>query len=282
MLLSNDWLRTLDRADVSLVDSGLVSVTEGGVVDGHGVEHKVDTIVFATGFTPTEPPVAHLITGKRGETLAAHSNGSPNAYKGTAVSGFPNLFLMYGPNTNLGHSSIVYMLESQAEYVNDALNTMKREQLDALDVNESVQVHYNKGIQHELQHTVWNKAGGSVRVGTSIRRGATRCSGRRSHSNSVRCWSISIVRTTPLARSKASRHDHDALRRGGNRIGIRWQCRRSSPDGEGLPCRGARSRSTVCRRRVAPKRVGGCESTCGRRGSDVMGFSVSTFFRTYS
>ena len=59
------------------------------------------------------------------------------------------------------------------------------------------------------------------------------------------------MRTTPLARSKASRHDHDALRRGGNRIGIRWQCRRSSPDGEGLPCRGARSRSTVCRRRVA-------------------------------
>lgn len=66
---------------------------------------------------------------------------------------------MYGPNTNLGHSSIVYMLESQAEYVNDALNTMKRERLDALDVNESVQVHYNKGIQHELQHTVWNKGG---------------------------------------------------------------------------------------------------------------------------
>ena len=159
MLLSNDWLRTLDRADVSLVDSGLVSVTENGVVDGSGVEHKVDTIIFATGFTPTEPPVAHLITGKRGETLAAHWNGSPNAYKGTAVSGFPNLFLMYGPNTNLGHSSIVYMLESQAEYVNDALNTMKRERIDALDVNETVQVHYNKGIQHELQHTVWNKGG---------------------------------------------------------------------------------------------------------------------------
>lgn len=129
------------------------------MVDGRGVEHKVDTIIFATGFTPTEPPVAHLITGKRGETLAAHWNGSPSAYKGTAVSGFPNLFLMYGPNTNLGHSSIVYMLESQAEYVNDALNTMKRERIDALDVNETVQVHYNKGIQHELQHTVWNKGG---------------------------------------------------------------------------------------------------------------------------
>ncbi|NMD62633.1 UNVERIFIED_ORG: cation diffusion facilitator CzcD-associated flavoprotein CzcO [Nocardia globerula] len=159
MLLSNDWLRTLDRADVSLVDSGLVSVTEDGVVDGHGIEHKVDTIIFATGFTPTEPPVAHLITGRSGATLAEQWNGSPSAYKGTTVSGFPNLFLMYGPNTNLGHSSIVYMLESQAEYVNDALNTMKREGLDALDVNESVQVQYNKGIQHELKRTVWNKGG---------------------------------------------------------------------------------------------------------------------------
>ncbi|OYD67745.1 flavin-containing monooxygenase [Rhodococcus sp. OK302] len=159
MLLSNDWLRTLDRPDVGLVDSGLVSVTEHGVVDGDGVEHEVDTIIFATGFTPTEPPVAHAIRGISGETLASHWNRSPSAYKGTTVSGFPNLFLMYGPNTNLGHSSIVYMLESQAEYINDALRIMKSEGIDSLDVEDSVQVRYNQDIQHDLQRTVWNKGG---------------------------------------------------------------------------------------------------------------------------
>ncbi|MCJ0906494.1 NAD(P)/FAD-dependent oxidoreductase [Rhodococcus sp. ARC_M6] len=159
MLLSNDWLRTLDRDDVSLVDQGVVSVTEDGVVDAAGNEHAVDTIIFATGFTPAEPPVAHLVTGVRGETLATHWAGSPSAYKGTSVNGFPNLFLMYGPNTNLGHSSIVYMLESQAEYVNAALHTMRREGIDVVEVEDSAVSQYNRYVQHEMLHTVWSKGG---------------------------------------------------------------------------------------------------------------------------
>lgn len=159
ILLSNDWLRTLDRSDVTLVDRAVAALTESGVVDGDGVEHEADTVIFATGFTPTEPPVAHVISAADGTSLAQHWNGSPSAYKGTTVSGFPNLFLLYGPNTNLGHSSIVYMLELQAEYVNDAVTTMKTAGLQVVDVTERAQKVYNRGVQRALRRTVWNKGG---------------------------------------------------------------------------------------------------------------------------
>ncbi|WP_245819530.1 flavin-containing monooxygenase [Rhodococcoides yunnanense] len=159
MLLSNDWLKTLDRDDVDLVDSGLTEITENAVVDAHGNSYPVDTIIFATGFTPTEPPVSHAIQGSDGRTLAERWGGSPNAYRGTTVHGFPNLFLMYGPNTNLGHSSIVYMLESQANYLVSALRQMREQRIEAVDVSEHAQQQYNSWIHDSLSGTVWNAGG---------------------------------------------------------------------------------------------------------------------------
>ncbi|MGW6378138.1 flavin-containing monooxygenase [Rhodococcus sp. NPDC055112] len=157
ILLSNDWLRTLARADVDLVDSGLAGVVEGGVVDGAGTETPVDAIIFATGFSPTEPPVARHLRGRDGRTLAQHWSGSPQAYLGTTVAGFPNLFLMYGPNTNLGHSSIVYMLESQAAYINGALAQLAVGAV--VEVLPDAQARYNEEIACQLGSTVWNTGG---------------------------------------------------------------------------------------------------------------------------
>ncbi|WP_307820174.1 flavin-containing monooxygenase [Rhodococcoides fascians] len=159
LLLSNDWLRTLDRPDVDLVTSGLTSVTENGVVDASGRNYEVDTIIFATGFTPTEPPVSHLLRGSDGHTLAERWGGSPQAHLGTTVAGFPNLFLMYGPNTNLGHSSIVYMLESQASYVVSALSEMRDHHATAVEVSESAQQQHNSWVDSSLDGTVWNAGG---------------------------------------------------------------------------------------------------------------------------
>ncbi|MBY4214734.1 NAD(P)/FAD-dependent oxidoreductase [Rhodococcus fascians] len=159
LLLSNDWLRTLDRPDVDLVTSGLTSVTENGVVDASGRNYEVDTIIFATGFTPTEPPVSHLLRGSDGRTLAERWGGSPQAHLGTTVAGFPNLFLMYGPNTNLGHSSIVYMLESQANYVVSALSEMRDHRATAVEVSESAQQQHNSWVDSSLDGTVWNAGG---------------------------------------------------------------------------------------------------------------------------
>ncbi|NLE78572.1 MAG: NAD(P)/FAD-dependent oxidoreductase [Rhodococcus sp.] len=159
VLLSNDWLKTLDRDDVTLVDSRLESIDGNSVVDGDGNTREVDTIIFATGFTPTEPPISHAITGLDGRTLADHWDGSPAAYKGTSVAGFPNLFLMYGPNTNLGHSSIVYMLESQAAYIAGAIELMRRRDVASFEITRIMQDRYNEKIQHALQPTVWNTGG---------------------------------------------------------------------------------------------------------------------------
>ncbi len=159
LLLSATWLPTLTRPDVDLVTTGIDRVTERGVVDNDGVEHLVDTIVFGTGFTATEPPVAHLLRGRDGASLAQHWAGSPHAYRGSTVAGFPNLFLMYGPNTNLGHSSIVYMLESQAAYIRDALSTMDVRGLAVVDVSPAAQRRYNDRIAEALARTVWNAGG---------------------------------------------------------------------------------------------------------------------------
>lgn len=159
MLLSNDWYDTLQRPDVELVDSGLTAVTPTGVVDRDGREREVDVIVFGTGFTPTEPPVAHLIRDGEGVTLAERWQGSPRAYRGTTVAGFPNLFMMYGPNTNLGHSSIVYMLESQSAYLESALREMSDAGVDAVDVRPDAMDAWNAGLDRDLAGTVWNTGG---------------------------------------------------------------------------------------------------------------------------
>lgn len=159
LLLTNSWIPTLARPDVTLVSAGIDHITDGGVVDRDGVEHAVDTIIFGTGFTPSEPPVAHLLQGADRTTLAQHWAGSPTAHRGTTVAGFPNLFLMYGPNTNLGHSSIVYMLESQAAYISDALSTMERRGLSSVQVRPRAEREYNRHIDAQLVGTVWNAGG---------------------------------------------------------------------------------------------------------------------------
>lgn len=159
ILLSNDWFPAITRPHVTVVSSELSAVTPNGVVDAAGNEYPADVIIFGTGFAPTEPPVAHRIRGTAGRTLAEQWNGSPAAHLGISVHGFPNLFLMYGPNTNLGHSSIVYMLESQAAYIAGALRTMAQRRLDTLEVREDVQRRYTDELDPLLARTVWNAGG---------------------------------------------------------------------------------------------------------------------------
>lgn len=158
-LLSNDWYPALQRPDVELVDRAVVRATPRGVVDADGREHPVDVVVFATGFAPTEPPVARLVLGAAGVSLAERWDGSPRAHRGITVPGFPNLFLMYGPNTNLAHSSIVYMLESQARYVADAVRTLERLHLAAVDVRADLLEQEDAELQRRLEGTVWNSGG---------------------------------------------------------------------------------------------------------------------------
>ncbi|AZG45617.1 flavin-containing monooxygenase [Gordonia insulae] len=158
MLLTNKWFPALQRDNVT-VTGAIAGLTAGGAVDADGTEHPVDTVIFATGFTPTAPPIARILTGRGGRTLAETWAGSPNAYRGVSIHGFPNLHLMYGPNTNLGHSSIVLMLEPQAAYISTVLRHLDERGQLTVEVTADAQRRYADEMDRELSGTVWNSGG---------------------------------------------------------------------------------------------------------------------------
>lgn len=157
ILLSNRWLPTLDRADVT-VAGALVSISGDTATDDTGESHTIDTLIFATGFTPTAPPIARRISVD-GTSLAQVWGSSPSAYRGVSVAGFPNLHLLYGPNTNLGHSSIILMLEAQAHYIGQLLAYADRAGLDSVQVTATAQEAFNADLDDQLDGTVWNDGG---------------------------------------------------------------------------------------------------------------------------
>jgi cyclohexanone monooxygenase len=160
VLISNDWYPALARDNVSLVTDGISKVTAHSVVTADGVEREVDAIIIATGFMPTDLPIAHQITGRDNRTLAQHwEHGGVRAYKGATVAGFPNLFFIVGPNTGLGHSSMVFVIEAQTAYLVDAMKAMRRHRLAELDVEPGAQAAYNARLQRRMKHTVWSRGG---------------------------------------------------------------------------------------------------------------------------
>jgi cation diffusion facilitator CzcD-associated flavoprotein CzcO len=161
LVFSNDWYPAIQAPNVDLVTSGIRELRERSIVDREGVEHEIDTLILATGFTPAELPIAERIRGRDGRSLADTWDGSPQAYLGTTVTGFPNLLFLYGPNLNLGHTSIVYMLESQLAYATDALRTMRLRGAAEFEVRPEVQAAYNEELQERLAGTVWNSGCGS-------------------------------------------------------------------------------------------------------------------------
>jgi cation diffusion facilitator CzcD-associated flavoprotein CzcO len=157
ILLSSDWYPMLQEPNVDLVTAGIAEVREHSILTADGNEHELDALVMATGFDPVDIPLARRLHGRGGRSLRDVWGGSPRAYLGTAVAGFPNLFLVYGPNINLGHTSMVYMLESQIHYVGQALERLGR--LGALEVRQEVVDRYNAGLQRRLRRSVWNNGG---------------------------------------------------------------------------------------------------------------------------
>jgi cation diffusion facilitator CzcD-associated flavoprotein CzcO len=159
VLISNDYFPALMQPNVELVTDGIAEVRASSVVTAGGSEREVDTIIFGTGFRVTDPPSADLVRGRDGRTLAERWQGSMEAHLGTTIAGFPNLFFLVGPNTGLGHNSIVFMIESQLNYVLDALRTMDARGAKSIDVRPDVQARYNAAIQKRLRNTVWNAGG---------------------------------------------------------------------------------------------------------------------------
>jgi cation diffusion facilitator CzcD-associated flavoprotein CzcO len=159
ILVSNDYLPSLGKPNVEVVTDGIAEVREHSIVDRSGVEREVDTIILGTGFHVTDLPIAERVQGRDGRTLAEHWDGTLTALRGTTVAGFPNLFFVLGPNTGLGHTSVVLMAEAQAGYIRQALEHMERAGVAALEPREEAQDAWNDEIQSKSAGTVWLNGG---------------------------------------------------------------------------------------------------------------------------
>jgi cation diffusion facilitator CzcD-associated flavoprotein CzcO len=155
VLFSNDYLPALRRPNVTLETAAITEITPSGVRTADGSTHEVDVIVYGTGFRATEFLAPVDVRGAGGKSLAHAWTGGARAYLGIAVPHFPNMFLMYGPNTNLGSGSIVYMLERQARYIRQAVRRVAEEE-SCWDVRPDVAERFDAEVQRRLAGSTWS------------------------------------------------------------------------------------------------------------------------------
>jgi cation diffusion facilitator CzcD-associated flavoprotein CzcO len=156
---SNRWYPTLSRPNVELVTGGLREVRARSVVDSAGIEREVDAIILGTGFHVTDMPAAYQIHGRSGARLEDVWQGSPRAYLGTSIPQFPNFFMLLGPNTGLGHGSMVYMIESQIEHIRTAIRTIEQSDATTIEVRPEAHEAYNLDVDARMRGTVWDLGG---------------------------------------------------------------------------------------------------------------------------
>ena len=159
LLFSNDWYRALCRPNVEVAPHAVEQVRPHGVVGADGVERPADTIVLGTGFTITDLPIAARVRGRHGHSLEQTWRGSPTGYLGSVVHGFPNFFILLGPNIGNGHSSAFVLSETQIGYMVGALREMSRRRLASVEVRAETQERFNTEVQARLAGTVWNAGG---------------------------------------------------------------------------------------------------------------------------
>jgi cation diffusion facilitator CzcD-associated flavoprotein CzcO len=144
---------------VEVVTEGIAEVRPHSIVTRDGEECPVDVIVLATGFAATDPPLSHAVRGRDGRSLAETWAGSPRAHLGITVAGFPNLFMLMGPNTGLGHSSVIYMIEAQVEHVLAALRWMGGSGAGAIEPLPEAQAEFVSAVERRMEGTVWTSGG---------------------------------------------------------------------------------------------------------------------------
>ncbi len=160
VLRSNTYYPALASDNVELVTDPIAKVTGDAVVTADGVERPVDVLVVATGFYTTELPIAEKIHGQGGASLAdTWRDDGMAAYKGTTVPGFPNLFMIPGPNTGQGHTSMVFIIESQIAYFRDAIRTMRINDYATIQPRADATRDWNDDVQRRMKRTVWTTGG---------------------------------------------------------------------------------------------------------------------------
>lgn len=158
VLISDDYYPALRQENVKVNDNGVKAVEAHGVVDGGGNKVAVDAIIYATGFQSHDFLFPISVYGEGGRSLKDDWQDGARAYMGMAVAGFPNLFVLYGPNTNLGHNSIIFMLECQFRYLIQCIRHCERHDHCRMAVKASAQERYDRALQAGFRDTTW--AGG--------------------------------------------------------------------------------------------------------------------------
>jgi cation diffusion facilitator CzcD-associated flavoprotein CzcO len=159
VLMSNEYFGALQRPNAELVTDAIREVRPHSVVTQDGQEHELDALILATGFQAADAAAPFDLRGRGGLDIKEEWRAGAEAYKGTTVAGFPNLFLLVGPNTGLGHSSMVYMIESQLQYVMQAILHVRARGLAAVEVQRAAQRRYNASLQQRMSKTVWATGG---------------------------------------------------------------------------------------------------------------------------
>ena len=157
VLLSNDYYQVFNRSNVELVTDALTEIRERSIVTADGVERPVDAIIFGTGFhtDPRNYLQALEILGSDGESLLTHWAKGAEAYLGISVAGFPNMFELVGPNTGLGHNSLIFMIESQVHYIVECLKLLRTKNAKSMEVRPQALRDFNDELEERLENTVW-------------------------------------------------------------------------------------------------------------------------------
>lgn len=155
-LLSNEYYPALARNNVDVIDTGIERITETGIIDKDGKAHDVDVIIWGTGFKADEPLLGIDVVGLNGQNLnAVWKDNGFETYYGITVAGFPNAFIFAGPNTGIGHTSLLVMLEAQFSYVLDAIKKIRQKNIKYIDVKASVQTAFCQQMQDKMVGTAW-------------------------------------------------------------------------------------------------------------------------------
>jgi len=159
LLISGDYYPALSRANVEVVTDPVRNVYAGGIETATGERRDVDAIVFGTGFDVQSGLLSFPLFGRGGRSLAQAWASGKEAYLGTTINGFPNFFMMIGPNSGLAHNSQLFMIEAQARYVVAALRKLRSRRYAALDVRGDIQAGFNGWLAARLSGAVWNRGG---------------------------------------------------------------------------------------------------------------------------
>ncbi|MBD2859519.1 NAD(P)/FAD-dependent oxidoreductase [Spongiibacter sp. KMU-158] len=161
IILSSTLYPALDQDNIHVhtKEDGIAEINESGILTTQGHQVDVDLIVYATGYCATDGVISYPVEGREGRTIAQQWAEFPRAYLGTSLPGFPNLFIITGPNTGIGHTSAIFVIEAQLNYIAKAIKSVVSGGHRAIEVTEQAEENYTQMIHSEMEKTVWKSGG---------------------------------------------------------------------------------------------------------------------------